>query len=161
MKKTLVWVEIEQGKTWRSIDGRYAIVAVTLPETPPHTEYLVRKIDPAMAAAYPSRQTLGYHIDIELDINAAKATAERDAWADAHWDTRSVPEDLPSVALERFFWPISNGTNRAGLAVVKENGRLYARVVGMCREGEDDPHFVVGTFAEIDLDDAVLHLSEG
>ena len=33
----LQWIETDPGTIWRTLDGRYAIHAVTLPETPPRT----------------------------------------------------------------------------------------------------------------------------
>jgi hypothetical protein len=61
------------------------------------------------------------------------------------------------VALERFFWPISEGTTQAALAVVRDGERIVARVVGMARQ--EDP-FVPVTYAEIDLT-GILEPAEG
>jgi hypothetical protein len=50
----------------------------------------------------------------------------------------------------RFFWPISDGTTRAALAVIRDGDRIVARVVGMSRRERD---FEPGTYAEIDITD--------
>jgi hypothetical protein len=153
------WIETEPGQVWRSADGRYAIVAHTLPENPPRTQYQARKIDPAMAAAHPHRGTLGYLLDespwcwkTENSVHSAEAVVDRDVFKSAH--NTSVPEDHPAVALSRFFWPISQGTSRAALAVVWKDGSLVAQVLGMVRR--DDSGFVPAPYTEIDLTDLGL-----
>ncbi|GAA3172464.1 hypothetical protein [Nonomuraea salmonea] len=62
-----------------------------------------------------------------------------------------MPETLPgALAVERFFLPISNGTEVAGLAVVREEGRVYARVVAM---GRVTDAYELSTFAQVDVTD--------
>jgi hypothetical protein len=159
MNATLTWIETDPGQIWRSLDGRYAIMAVTLPENPPHVEYHVRKVDPNMAAAYPTRGTLGVLLEStpwlwndENSVHSAQAIAERDAWSDAHWRSRNVTEDYPAEAVKPFYWPISNGCIKGGLVVERVDGRLVARVVGM---GRHDDEYEPGTYAEIDLTELV------
>lgn len=154
----LTWTEIQPGWSWRSEDGRYVILRAVLPEdrAQPAETYTLRKIDPAMAAVYPG--TLGYFRGEHYDVAGAKAHAERDAYCDAHSAERDVPDTYPSVALKRFFWPISEGTTRAALAIVRDGDRLVARVVGMARE--EDP-FVPGTYVEIDLTDLMAQAASG
>jgi hypothetical protein len=143
----LMWIETKPG-LWRSVDGNYAIMRFTLPDDrPQHAEmFIVNRFDPAMSQAYPGN--LGYFRGQELSLPAALAFAARDAYCFAHASERSVPENYPADAAARFFWPISEGTTRAALAIVREGGRLLARVVGMAR-GEDA--FEPVTYAEIDL----------
>jgi hypothetical protein len=150
---TLTWLETDPG-VWRSTDGRYAIVAHDLPENPPRTVYQARKIDPAMAQAYPARATLGNLLEetpwcwcAENSVHSAEAIVERDAFASGH--STSVPEDYPAVALIRFWWPISQGTNRGALVVVRKGGRFVAQIVGMSRH--DDSGFVPEPYTEINL----------
>lgn len=156
MTETMQWLETEPG-IWRSLCGRYVIVAVELPERPRNTVYLVRKIDPSMAAAYPHSNYLGYPLaespwlwNTDNSVHSAQAIAERDAFAMDHIRQLHVPKDYPAIALERFYWPISKGTKMAGLALVRDDDdHLVVRVVGMTRSGDDG--FEPGTWAEIDL----------
>jgi hypothetical protein len=134
------WLATEPG-VWRSDDGRYAIVAQTLPEKPPRTVYQARKVDEAMASAYPERGDLGYLLEEspwcwneDNSVHSAEAVIERDAFTSAH-DT-SVPEDHPAAALSRFWWPISKGTSRGALAVTVRDGEVVAQVLGMTRRDD-------------------------
>lgn len=143
----LLWFELKPG-VWRSLDGRYAIIATVLPEDRPDptTVYTLRKVSPESAAAYPGG--LGYFVSERYRLEEAKAEAGRDAYCEAHAGEMSVPEDFPALALERFFWPISGGVTKAALVVVRDGDRTVARVVGMARQ--EDP-FVPVTYAEVDL----------
>jgi hypothetical protein len=145
---TVLWVDIQPG-LWRSLDGRYVILHAVLPEDRPEpTEtYTLRHLDRQMAAAYPG--TLGSFVAEAYSLHAAQQEAERHAWERAQGGACHVPADFPALRLERFFWPISEGTSRAALAIVRENGRVLARVVGMSR-GDADA-YEPGTYAEIDL----------
>ena len=153
--RILTWrADDSGGNVWRSTDGRYAIVTHTLPETPSRTVYQARKIDQAMAAAYPGRSDLGYLLeetlyrwDADNCVDSAQAVCERDAFA-ATCQT-SIPEDHPAIALARFWWPISNGTTRAALTVNRVNGDLVAQVIGMHRH--DDTGMVPEPYTEINL----------
>lgn len=154
MTEPLTWIETEPGKLWRSLDGQYAIMAVTLPESPPTTEYHVRKIDPMVASAYPTRGTLGVLLESspwlwsrENSVHSAEAIANRDAFSSAH--DRSIPADHPAVALVPFWWPISNGTSRGALAVSWKDGQLVAQVLGMTRDGDEG--FVPAEWTDINL----------
>ena len=142
------WTEMQPGWSWRSTDGTYVILRSVLPEDRPHPAetYTLRKVDPASARAYPG--SLGYFVAERYTLADAQGEARRDAYGDEHSRERSVPEDFPSLALELFFWPISQGTTRGALAVVRDGDRIVARVVGMARQ--EDP-FVPVTYAEIDL----------
>jgi hypothetical protein len=156
MTSTLTWTKTHPG-VWRSTDGRYAIVAQTLPESPPRVVYQVRKVDPQMARAYPRSNTLGYLLEetdscwnTDDNVFSAQAACERDAWCDAHADTRHVPHGYPAVALRHFYWPIErDGTTRAALTLAWKDDARVAQVVGMVRR--DDSGFVPATFAEINL----------
>lgn len=147
------WLATEPG-IWRSADGRYAIVAQALPENPPRTVYQARKVDEAMARAYPERGDLGYLLEEspwcwneDNSVHSAEAVIERDAFTSAH-DT-SVPEDHPAAALSRFWWPISKGTSRGALAVTVRDGEVVAQVLGMARH--DDSGFEPEPWTEISL----------
>lgn len=144
------------GDVWRSGCGRFAIARVRLPEYPERYPgssevYLVRRIDPHMAAVYP--QSLGYHLDQALNLAAAMTEADRWAWVDDQGTQRHVPEDYPALAVASFYWPITHtgrqGVSRAALVVDRAGGRLVARVIGMTR-GNDDA-YRPGTWAEVDL----------
>lgn len=144
---TQMWIDVKPG-LWRSIDGRYVILRTVLPEERPTQKeiFTLRKLDPEMVKAHPG--TLGYFIAEAYTLDGAKRSAANDAWRDAQGTDRHVPEDLPALELARFFWPISAGTTQAGLAVVCEGGRIFARVVGMSRK---DERYEPGTYAEIDI----------
>lgn len=144
---TLIWIDI-QPDLWRSLDGRYVILRTVLPEDPqPTAVYTLRHLDPLMAAAHPG--TLGSFVAEAHTLQEAQQEADRHAWVRAHGAESHVPADFPALRLERFFWPISEGTSRAALAIVRENGRVLARVVGMGRNNADA--YEPGTYAEIDL----------
>jgi hypothetical protein len=152
--RTMTWDETVRGRVWRTRDGRYAIVAQALPENPPRTVYQARKIDESMARAYPLRRDLGYLLEEspwcrieDNSVHSAEAVIERDAFSSAH--QTSVPEDHPAVVLSRFWWPVSNGTDRGALAVTLKDGDLVAQVLGMSRR--DDTGFEPGTYTEINL----------
>lgn len=126
-KVTLTWVETDAGQVWRSTCGRYAIVAHTLPETPPKVEYQARRIDQAMAAAYPERGTLGHTLETspwcwnnENSVHSAQAVCERDAYTLANH--APFPKDYPAIDLERF----GPGYSEA-LVLVQEDGELIVR----------------------------------
>lgn len=70
---------------------------------------------------------------------------------------RDVPEDYPAVALRRFFWPISNGTTRAALAIISDGSRVLAQVVGMARR---DGPLVPVIWAEIDVTELLREVPE-
>jgi hypothetical protein len=127
----LTWRETIPGQVWRSTCGRYAIVAHTLPENPPHVEYVARKIDPSMARAYPKRHTLGFFLGTspwcwnrENEVHSAQAQCEQDAYCSAQ--DRQFPADFPAVALERF-----GAGYREALVIAWEDGDLVARVMHM------------------------------
>lgn len=141
----LTWTQTD-ADLWRTACGRYVIVRTSLPETVPHPVFTLRKIDPAMFAAHPD--TLGYFVAEQYTLDAAQREANQDAWVDAQGSTLHVPEDFPAEAMNRFFWPISNGTRRAALVVVHEYGRTLARVIGMVR-ADDGPWPCA--YAEIDI----------
>jgi hypothetical protein len=147
----LMWIETKPG-LWRSVDGKYAIVRTVLPEDRPNPaeRYTLRKFDPASVAAYPGN--LGYFVAEEYTLPAAQAHAARDAYCDAHASERHVPADFPALALQSFFWPISDGTTRAALAIVWDGDRVVARVIDMARQ--EDP-FEPVVYAEIDFYDAL------
>jgi hypothetical protein len=144
------WMETDPGHVWRSIDGRYAIVAHDLPENPPKTVYQARKIDPAMARAYPKRGHLGHLLEESLwcwnaenKVHSAQAIIERDAYTTEHF--RRVPKDYPAVTLDRF----SNITEGA-LAIVWKDGALVAQVLGMTLH-DRGTGFVPDPWIEVDL----------
>ena len=143
------WTPVQPGWSWRSTDGRYVILRSVLPETRanPSDVFHLRKIDPEMAAAYPGK--LGYLLGESWSFDQADAEAQRDAWASANGRESHVPEDYQALALQRFFWPISQGTSRAALAVERDGDRVVAKVVGMSRSDGDD--YEPGTYAELDL----------
>jgi hypothetical protein len=150
MSDHLTWLEMT-ANLWRSVDGRYIIVGSVLPEWRPDPTqiYTLRKIDAASRDAYPQNWTCGCFVEETYGLDAAKRAAELDAWSEAQGVARHVPKDYPAVAVKRFFWPISTGTSKGALAIVRDGDRLLARVVGMGR-GEDD-RYQPGIFAEIDL----------
>lgn len=164
MITTIEWLEIETEKLWRSTDGAYAILAVTIPENPPRAKYQLRRIDEAMARAYADRGYLGYLL-AECDtlwrdqnsIDSAQAVAERHAFRRRHND--SIPADLPAVTLRQFYWPISDGTSRAALTVAWENGKLCAQVVGMTRD--NDAGYTPAAYVTIDLTALGLRPADG
>lgn len=147
---TLTWTE-ERPYLWRSHEGDYVILRTVLPEAnaDPKAIFTLRKIDPAMGRAYPGG--LGYFLAEHYTLADAQQYAENDAWSQAQGIARHVPEDLPALALRRFWWPISGGTEQGALAIVREDGRILARVVGMSRS--DDDRYEAGTYAEIDITD--------
>lgn len=151
---SLTWTQTTPD-LWRSTCGRYTIVRTWLPETPPREAFTLRRIDPAMARVRPD--TVGYFRAEHYALSGAQQAAERDAYTVEHAADTHVPEDFPAVALARFYWPISDGTTRAALAVVAEDDRLLARVVGMARK--TDPYEPV-TYAEIDLDEVLAAVKE-
>lgn len=151
MAETLTWVEVDRDLVWRSTCGRYAIVAHTLPENPPRIQYQARRIDDAMAAAYPKRGDLGYLIEAspwcwntENWVHSAQAVCERHAYAASQ--DRQFPEDFPAIALERF----GHGYSQALAIVQEEDGRVVARLLHMELETREEG-FVPRPFQEIDL----------
>lgn len=151
---SLTWKETIPGRVWRSVDGRYAIVAYTLPENPPRIRYQARKIDPAMARAYPDSNTLGYLLEespwcwnTENSAGSAEAAIDRDVFTSSH--SMSVPDDHPAVALKPFYWPISKGTAQGALAVQWEGNELVARILGVSRRTGDTTE--VAPWTEINL----------
>lgn len=153
---SLTWTQTS-ADVWRSTDGRYVILLGVLPEDRPNpTEiYMLRKIDPDSARAYPG--TMGYFVAERYQLPEAKQEAETDAWREAQGTARHVPEDFPGLALRRFWWPISGGTEQGALVIVREDGRILARVVGMCRGDED--RYEPGTYAEVDITDIAAELT--
>ena len=149
MKQTLTWTEMQPGWSWQTTDKAYVILRAVLPEDQlkPTETYTLRKRHAETFAAWPG--WLGYFIAEELDLDAAKRHAERDAHHSLHARSNDEALDaLPTLATARFFWPISHGTTRAALTVERDEERIVARVVGMSR-GEDD--YEPGTDAEIDV----------
>lgn len=155
----LTWQEFAARKLWRTPDGQYLIMALTLPETQSGRSsavYQVRWVDPVTRAAYPDRLNWGILIrecfwlwNTEDRVNSAEAEANRHAWFLANAEGFSVPEDTPAAALAHFYWPISKGTTRGALAIVWKDGQLVAQVLGMSRH--DDETTRIGTYVEIDL----------
>jgi hypothetical protein len=141
----LTWTEPQPG-LWRSTDGRYVILRTQLPGPAPNVVFTLRKIDPASARAYPG--TVGYFRAERWSLSEAQRTAATDAYCDDHGAEQHVPKDYPALALARFFWPISEGTTRAALAIVRNGDHAVARVIGMSR-GEDA--FEPAVYAEIDI----------
>ncbi|MFB9476838.1 hypothetical protein ACFFR3_45740 [Nonomuraea salmonea] len=138
------WAETQPG-LWKHRDGRYVILRFVVPADRPEPVFVLRKLIPGM----PHR--LGYFLGEHYGLADAQQHAERDAWAEAHGRDSNVPETLPgALAVERFFLPISNGTEVAGLAVVREEGRVYARVVAM---GRVTDAYELSTFAQVDVTD--------
>ncbi len=154
----LEWVRLDED-TWHDLSGRYVILRSTLPEGKPDPTvvYTLRKRDPASARVDPA--TLGYHLAERYSLTEARAEAERDAWSCAQGAGRHVPADYPCLVLVRFHWPISDGCTQAGLAIVRENGKVYVRVVGMSRQADDN--YGPGTYAQIEIvDDMANPLAE-
>jgi hypothetical protein len=154
--KSLTWLETDAGRVWRSVCGRYAIVAQTLPECPPRTVYQARRVDEMTARAYPQRGDLGILLqetpwcwNIDNSVHSAEAICERDRWMLAHPGAFHVPEDHPAVALATFWWPQGRTGGRGALSVVWKDNRLVAQVIGMHRTSEDA--VAVGEYTEIDL----------
>ncbi|HEY3478421.1 MAG TPA: hypothetical protein VGL02_05910 [Streptomyces sp.] len=150
-KVSLTWVETDTGHVWRSTCGRYAIVAHTLPENPPKTEYQARRIDPAMAAAYPEENTLGFLLQTspwcwnsENSVHSAEANCERDAYALAN--ERPFPENFPAIAMER-----RGAGGREALVVVRENGDLVARLMHMALHTHEEGFVPESSLTEINL----------
>lgn len=154
---TIMWVDVRPD-LWRSVDGTYVILRTVLPEDrqEPTQTYTLRKLNPDMVAAYPG--TLGYFRGEHYTLEEAQQHAERDAYCSEHAAERSVPEDFPSLALQRFFWPISEGVTRGALAVVREGDRILVRVVGMSRQQHA---FEPGVYAEIDITDIRASFAKG
>lgn len=160
-KVALTWVETDAGRVWRSTCGRYAIVALTLPENPPKVEYLARRIDPSMAAAYPERNTLGFLLESspwcwndENSVRSAQAVCERDAYSLAH--RRPFPEDYPAIAMERF----GQGWDEA-LLIVCEDGELVARHMHMALRTHEEGFVPQLSRTEINLTALGLVPGEG
>jgi len=132
-----------------SLCGRYVILRSTLPElrAEPTVVYTVRKRDRASATADPT--TLGYHLAERYTLREAEQVAQQDAWSEAQGAERHVPRDYPAVAVEHFYWPISDGCMRAALVIVRRAGKTYAQVVGMGRRGDDRYH--PSEYAEIEV----------
>ncbi|HKT04968.1 MAG TPA: hypothetical protein VJT31_36090 [Rugosimonospora sp.] len=155
---TLTWVDTDPGQVWRSLCGRYAIVAQTLPERPPRIVYQARRVDEMTARAEPERGDLGILLEetpwcwnTQNGVHSAEAICERDAWKLTHPGSLNVPDDHPSVALATFWWPHNGAGSRGALSVAWKNGRLVAQVIGMYRTGVDGVG--VGEYTEIDLSD--------
>lgn len=64
---------------------------------------------------------------------------------------RNIPTDFPAHALDRFWWPISEGVTLGALALVREGGKMYARVYGMARQSTQEFEPVV--YAELEVTD--------
>ncbi len=154
MANPLIWTQTTSD-LWRSNCGRYTIVRTWLPEAPPRETFTLRRIDPAMARVQPD--TVGYFRDEHYALSGVQQAAERDAYTVEHASETRIPEDFPATAVARVYWPISDGTPQAALAVVSDGGRLLARVVGMARK--TDPYEPV-TYAEIDLDEVLAAAKE-
>jgi hypothetical protein len=148
-----MWVETRPG-LWRSVDGHYVIIQLLLPEDLPEPSkmYVINRFDPSMVAVRPGN--LGYFRGQEDSLKAAQDFAARDAYCFDHHADRSVSEDFPAVALERFCWPIDyDGASMGALAIVRDGGRVLARIIGMHRQ--EDP-FVPYVLAELDITDMVV-----
>jgi hypothetical protein len=97
--------------------------------------------------------------EVDQQLTSAAEIAQMDTWPEINQRGRvpDVPADLPAAALTRFYWPISDGLERAGLAIVHDGGKLVARVVGMSRRNDD---YEPVTFAQIDLSELVKASAE-
>lgn len=160
-KVSLTWVETDAGQIWRSTCGRYVIMAITLPENPPKVEYLARRIDPAMAAAYPERNTLGFLLESspwcwneENNVHSAQAICERDAYTLAN--ARPFPEDYPAIAMERFGQGL-----REALVIVWDSGELVARHMHMGLRTHEEGFVPQQSSTEINLTALGLVPGEG
>lgn len=136
----LTWRRVADDR-YESDCGRFLLARVTLPSGA--HEWLVRRV-----GRHGSRSPDGYHVAIEVRLDAAQATAERHAWREAN--SPHVPDDY-AARMETFYWPISDGTSRGALAIVEEDGRRVARVVIMSRDTDD---YVAQWMVELDLDPA-------
>jgi hypothetical protein len=145
------WMATEPGGVWRSVDGQYAIVAHDLPETPPRTMFQARRIDQAMARAYPTQGNLGFLLaespwcwNSDNSVHSAEAECQRDAYDLGQ--SRRVPRDYPSIV----FREVNNVT--AGALVVTRDGAgsLVAQVIGM-RLIDRDTGYQPAVWQEIDL----------
>ncbi|MEU3452216.1 hypothetical protein ABZ671_01035 [Micromonospora sp. NPDC006766] len=148
----LIWANSAPG-VWRSLCGRYVILSVDLPERPVRTVYQARRIDPAMAAADRTGTYVGFLLkespwqwNADNSVHSAEAVCNRDLWRSTH--SLNVPDDHPAAALSGFWWPVGGG-GRGALAVVWEDGRLIAQVIGMSRANDDGVE--VGEYTRIDL----------
>lgn len=155
--KPLVWrPHGEYLRATTDLGDAYLIQIVRVPSpaqpgTKDETEYALRHVDPASLRAYGPRCT-GYHHSQHYTAKAAMDSAERHAWARRQGAECHVPATYPAIMMERFFWPISDGTSQAALAIATDDGRLVARVVGMGRK--DDDRYHPETYVEITLADA-------
>jgi hypothetical protein len=151
------WAETEPG-LWRSTDGMYTIHQAVLPEPRAAlaVEYTLRWREPGTARAWPG--WIGCTIGTAdprhrlADVQTEASNHAR-ALAAAPGNDRALRE-LPAVASEMFFWPISEGTRRGALTVTLDRGRLTARITGMsCQSGDPEPAgtWAPGTYAEIDI----------
>jgi hypothetical protein len=155
------WVRIGPGRVWRSVDGQYAIVAHTLPETPPRTVFQARRIDQAPARAYPDRGNLGILLtetswcwNTENNLFSAEAECQRNAYHLARY--RPVPRDYPAIALREV-----NNLNGGALVITRnEAGRLVAQAIGMGLP-DRDIGYVPQVRQEIDLTTLGLVPREG
>jgi hypothetical protein len=151
------WAETEPG-LWRSTDGQYTIHRTALPEPRKALAviYTLRWREPSTARAWPG--WLGCELGTagpRYDLAAAQqeASDHARAHAAAPGNDRALRE-LPVLASERFFWPMSEGTTRGALTVTLESGRLTARVTDMVCQSEDPAPagtWAPGTWAEIDI----------
>lgn len=158
---TIEWAQTDPGRVWRSVDGQYAIVAHTLPETPPRTVYQARRIDQAMAQAYPKRGNLGILLtetpwcwNTENSVHSAEANCQRDAYHLARY--RPVPRDYPAVA----FREVNNLDGGALVITRNQDGRLVAQAIGMDLH-DPDTGYVPEVWTEIDLTALGLAPSNG
>jgi hypothetical protein len=131
---------------WHTADGRYAVVVTELPQrwapfgirpAEPTVTFTLRCIDAQIEAAYPG--TLGYFVTERYSLEEAQGAADSHRYSLEHVSERSVPVDHPAEQVTRFFWPISDGTSRAALALVRDDdGQVRAQVVGLARGDADD-----------------------
>jgi hypothetical protein len=129
----VIWYD--RGGWWESEPssvGTFYIYKHMFPGTPHTGQYEVRH-----GGGHSGLGAPGYHIGQHYDFEQAKKIAERKAWRLSMGSRMDVPKDYPSLKLKRFFWPISEDTTRAGLALVERGGKRYAQVVGVGRvEGD-------------------------
>ncbi|MEU5565512.1 hypothetical protein [Micromonospora musae] len=100
-------------------------MTVNLPERPVRTVYQARRIDDVTAAAYPTRENLGFLLEespwqwnsenSENSVHSAAAACERNLFRLTH--SFNVPDDYLAVALSGFWWPRDGGGRGADRGV--------------------------------------------
>ncbi len=154
------WVEIFPGRIWYTPADNYVIIAVELPEREPtgrqRTVYQARWVSDLDRRAFPGRFNCGILLDespwcrnTDDRVHSAEAICDRHAWALARPGAFNVPDNTPAAALSHFWWPTNSEGHRGALAIVWQEGRLVAQVLGMSRK--DDTTTEAAEFAQIDL----------